>query len=374
MEYTVNTTRMLERFLSYVKISSETSQELPMCQRMKEELTQLGLIVEECPVPDWVGSDGYNIVATLEGDPSLEPIFFSAHLDTVTNGANITPVVCEDGYVRSDGTTILGGDDKGGVAAIMETIEAAKALAIRPTLQVIFTVREEVGLLGAKAMDFSKIVAKKGVVLDSAGSASWITTSSPGQNRIHITIHGKASHAGIAPSSGISAIAVGAEAVSAMTLFQVDEETTSNIGTFHGESPTNILCDKVTMILEARSRNHSKLEKQTSHITQTVEEICEKYGATCEIRVDTAYVGFHLQDNHPIVEEVIEACRAVGLQPETIGSGGGSDANVFNEKGIPTVNLAMGMDKVHSTQERLSLEDMYLASEVCYQMIAKYNQ
>lgn len=371
MEYHIDRASLLERFLKYVQIDSETGNEKEMSQFLFQELVDLGMVVVKDAPPAWVGTNGFNIYGTLKGDGDLEPILFSSHMDTVTNGKNIKPKVCEDGYVRSDGTTILGGDDKAGICGILEAIVQAKKLTRRPTVEVILTVREEVGLLGAKSLDYSKISAKKGMVLDSGGNADMITTSAPGQNHITVTIHGRGAHAGIAPETGISAIQVGAEAVANMNLLRVDEETTCNIGTFSSESPTNIVAPTATLIMEVRSRNMKKLQAQTDHMTAAVEDACDKYGATCDIEVETSYEGFWLKDDHPVVQETIKACEAVGLSPKTIGSGGGSDANVFNTKGIATVNLAIGMEKVHTVNEQQNIEQMSLASEICYQMIAQ---
>ncbi len=372
MEFHIDCQGVLDRFLRYVQVDSETGFEKEFCDLMRTELDALGFTTEIDQPPSWVGTNGYNIYGTLPGEGDLEAIFFSAHMDTVTNGKGIRPQVCEDGYVRSDGSTILGGDDKAGIAAILEAVTAAKSLSPRPTIQVILSVREEAGLLGAKALDFSKIVAKRGIVLDSGGDAHKITTSSPGQNKISISIQGKGAHAGIAPEAGISAIQVAAEAVSKMNLLRIDQETTSNIGTFSAKSPTNIVCDQAELVLEVRSRNQEKLEAQTQHILSAVEDACQKFGASFQSQVDLAYQGFHLLDEEPIVQEVVEACKTIGLSPETLGSGGGSDANEYNAKGIPTVNLAIGMEKVHTVQEQQNIQQMYLAGEICYQVLKKY--
>ncbi len=372
MEYHIDRDSLLARFLQYVQIDSETGDELEMAKFMVAELEKLGLTVDTDTPPDWVGTNGFNLYGTLAGDEDLEPILFSSHIDTVTNGKNIKPKVCDDGYVRSDGTTILGGDDKAGVCAILEAVAQAKKLKRRPTIEVILTVREESGLLGAKALDFSKITAKKGMVLDSGGNADQITTQGPGQNNIKVKIIGKGAHAGIAPESGISAIQVGAVAVANMNLLRIDSETTSNIGTFSASTPSNIVCDVANLVLEARSRDKNKLKAQTDHIIQCVNDACKKFGATAEIEVNAIYETFHLPDTCPIVAETMEACKKVGLTPKTIGSGGGSDANVFNTKGIDCVNLAIGMEKVHTVHEQQSILQMNLASEICYQMVAKY--
>lgn len=371
MEFHINKEELLQRFLTYVQIDSETGQEGKMAEYLYQELTDLGMKVEKDTPPDWVGSDGFNIHAILPGDENKEPILFSSHMDTVVPGIGVRPQVCDDGYVRSSGDTILGGDDKAGIAAIVQAVIAAQAEKNHATLEILFTVREEVGLLGAKGYDYSQILAKKAMVLDSGGDVENITTIAPGQNRLTFQIQGKTAHAGIAPETGVSAIQIGALAVSNMNLLRVDQETTSNIGTFQAESPTNIVCDKATLILEVRSRNNDKLAQHTSHMEDCVKSACEKLGGSYELAVQSSYQAFRLEENAKIVADTMEISHELGLKPVCIGSGGGSDANVFNQFGIETLNLAIGMEKVHTVQEQLNISQMNLASEICYRMMIK---
>lgn len=371
MTYRIDEKALLERFLRYVQVDSETGFEREMGLLLERELTELGLTVTKDEPPEWVGTNGFNVYATLEGDSTLEPIVFSAHMDTVTPGLGIKPQVCEDGYVRSDGTTILGGDDKAGLCAMIQAVIEAKKLPRRPTIELVISVREESGLIGAKALDYSRIISKRGIVLDSSGSPENITTSAPGQSKITVVIHGKRAHAGIAPESGISAIEVGCHAVAAMNLLRVDEETTCNIGTFHGEGPTNIVSPTAKLVLEVRSRNMEKLEKQTQHLVDCVEGACTKFGVTCDIEKTTSYVGYNLPDDHPLVKQVMTASEKIGLNPKTIGSGGGSDANEFNQRDVAMVNLGIGMERVHTTSEQQNIEHMYQGAEICYEMIVQ---
>lgn len=371
MTYHIDEKALLERFLTLVQIDSETGNELEIATYLKQKLEELGLNVTTDTPPDCVNTNGFNIYATLEGDKNLEPIVFSCHMDTVVPGVNIKPQVCDDGYVRSDGTTILGGDDKAGVAAIIEAVIQAKKLPRRPTVEVVFTVREESGLLGAKELDYSRIISKRGVVLDSSGSPALITTSAPGQQKITITIEGKRAHAGIAPETGISAIEVACHAVTKMKLLRIDEETTCNIGTFHSEGPTNIVSPEATLVMEVRSRNQDKLDAHIAHLEGAVKEATEQFGVSYQFQSVCSYKGFHLPDSHPLVQQVIEAEQSMGLKPVTLGSGGGSDANEFNGHGIATVNVAIGMEKVHTTAEQQNIVHMNQGAELCYQMILR---
>ena len=222
---------LVERLLRYVQIDSETGDEGAMARQLVEDFQALGCHVTTDDIREAARTTGSNVYATLPGDPALEPLMLSAHMDTVIPGKGVRPKVCEDGYIRSDGTTVLGGDDKAGICAIMEAVKAAAKESHR-TVEVVITVREESGLIGAQHLDYGRITAKKAVVLDTGGTGGDIITKAPGQNKIVAVVHGRKAHAGSSPEKGISAIQVAAHGVAAMKLLRVDEETTCNIGTF----------------------------------------------------------------------------------------------------------------------------------------------
>ncbi len=359
---------LVERLLRYVQIDSETGDEGAMARQLVEDFQALGCHVTTDDIREAARTTGSNVYATLPGDPALEPLMLSAHMDTVIPGKGVRPKVCEDGYIRSDGTTVLGGDDKAGICAIMEAVKAAAKESHR-TVEVVITVREESGLIGAQHLDYGRITAKKAVVLDTGGTGGDIITKAPGQNKIVAVVHGRKAHAGSSPEKGISAIQVAAHGVAAMKLLRVDEETTCNIGTFLAEGPTNIVNESVRLVMEVRSRNTEKLEAQTRHLVGCLEQACEKFGAKLDAEVATSYLGFTLSDEEPLVQQLFQAARAVGLAPRTIGSGGGSDANVYNRHGITAVNIGVGMEKVHTTEEQLSIQNMGDTAEMLLQLL-----
>jgi len=359
---------MLEKFLEYVQIDSESGHERQMGEALIKDLEALGCSITTDSVGEALPTDGFNIYAAMEGEAGLEPVLFSAHLDTVTPGKGIKPRVCEDGYIRSDGSTILGGDDKAGITAILAAMKAAAKIPHRP-LEAVFTVREEPGLQGAAHLDFSRIRSKCCAVLDSTGPAEKVVVGGPGECKIHAWIRGQSSHAGLAPEKGVSAIQAAAHAVAAMKLLRIDEETTANIGVFHAQGPTNIVSEQVELLMEARSRNKDKLEAQLQHMIHCMEEACEKFGAKLSYERIVGYHSFVLEETDPFVEKVFSSLRGLGLQPEGIFTGGGSDANVFNQHGIKAVNLCVGMEKVHSCQEQLSMKDWEKAAELCLELM-----
>jgi tripeptide aminopeptidase len=293
-----------------------------------------------------------------------KPLLLNAHLDTVVPGKGIQPVVA-DGIIRSDGRTILGSDDKAGVAVLLEVLQVAQeANRALPPLEVLLTVQEEVGLCGAKAFDISKLTAREGIGLDAGGPIGTINVAAPSQDCLAAVIHGRAAHAGAEPEKGISAIRVAAEAIAQMPLGRIDEETTANIGIIHGGQATNIVCDRLEMQGEARSRNDHKLAAQTRAMVAALEEAASRHGARAEITVSRAYSAFSLSPDEPIIRLLAAAARQVGLEPAYEATGGGSDTNIFNAAGVRIANMSCGMAQAHTLSEHIAIADMAQAAEM----------
>ncbi|KOO06352.1 M20/M25/M40 family metallo-hydrolase [Vibrio hepatarius] len=357
----VNRERLVEHFIQLVKIDSESRDEKQIGEALAEQLGELGFTVHKLPVPEQV-SNGFNIYARLEGKLD-DSIVLSCHMDTVTPGKGIEPVI-EDGIIRSKGNTILGGDDKSGIAAIIEAVRCIQAENLEhKTIEIAFTVHEEGGLFGSQHFDMSYISADKAIVLDTGGPIGTIVNAAPGQQKIVATIKGRPAHAGLAPEQGISAIQVAADAIMQMKLLRIDEETTANIGIVQGGNATNIVMPEIRIVAEARSLNDSKLEAQVEHMISTFETVAAKHGAEVEIESTRAYNAFVLDDNHPHIAAVKASFEAIGASPYTKGTGGGSDANNFNAKGLTTINVSTGMAKVHTTEEFIAIDDMVKVTE-----------
>ena len=354
----INKERLLATFLDYVRIDSESGNEAAFAARVAEDLKAIGCEISFDDSQAKTGSNTGNLFATLPGSVEGEPLLFSAHMDTVVPGVGIEPVV-EDGVIRSKGDTVLGGDDKSGIVAVVEALRTIVEQNLpHPTLQAVFTVCEEGGLRGSKALDYSKLAGSKVIVLDSGGDAGTIVTSAPGQYKLTAAVIGRRAHAGVAPEEGISAIQVMAEAIANMKLLRIDEETTANIGSIRSEFATNIVPERAELRAEARSRNNEKLEAQVSHMVNCLKAACEKYGAQLELDVTKAYCACSLTGEDPFVREVMAACERVGMKPVLAASGGGSDANNFGGRGIKAVNLSTGMSKVHTTGEEIAVADL----------------
>jgi len=346
--------RLLRTFIELVQIDSPSGEEAAIAQHLEERFRALGMSVRR--------DELNNLVATLPGEGV--PVMLAAHMDTVMPGHGIKPVV-RDGVVYSDGTTILGGDDKAGVSAILEVLHTLVERQLpHPPLEVVITVQEELGLVGAKGLDKGLLQARTGVSLDAGGPQGTIIVSAPSQDSFLVVIHGKAAHAGSEPEKGINAIRVAAEALCEMPLGRIDSETTANIGIIKGGTARNVVPDRVEMVGEARSRQLGKLEEQTARMVAALKGAAERYGATAEIDVQRAYDGYALDESDPVVHALAEACRSAGVEPTFMPSGGGSDANIYNAHGIKVVNLSVGMGNVHTTEERVAVADMVAAAEI----------
>ncbi|MBU4228553.1 M20/M25/M40 family metallo-hydrolase [bacterium] len=355
----VNEKRLVESFMELVKIDSISRDERNLADFLIEKLEDLGLDVIIDQAGEKVKTNSGNIIARFKGNiKEATPIMFSAHMDTVVPGKNIKPV-CEGDKILSSGKTILGADDKAAIAALLEALRIIKENNIPcGDIEIVFSICEEIGLLGAKNLDISSLNAQMGFVLDAGGQVGKIITTAPSQNSLKIIIYGKSAHAGSNPEEGINAIQVAGFALSRMKLGRIDEETTANIGIISGGKATNIIPDEVTLEGEVRSRNEEKLEKYTKKLKQIAEDTAREFKAKAEAKINREYYCYNLSPGDQVVKISMKAARDMGLQPELCPSGGGSDANVFNKKGFPSVVLAIGMEKVHTVDEYILIKNL----------------
>ncbi|MEK5426651.1 M20/M25/M40 family metallo-hydrolase [Cytobacillus sp. FSL R7-0680] len=366
----INEERLLNEFLELVQIDSETKDEAQIAKVLKKKFRDIGVEVFEDDTTAVTGHGAGNLICTLQGNKEgVDPIYFTSHMDTVVPGIGVKPSI-QDGYVVTDGTTILGADDKTGLAVMLEIVKVLKEQNIaHGTIQFIITVGEESGLVGAKALDSSLIQAKFGYALDSDGKVGNIIVAAPTQAKVRATMIGKTAHAGVAPEKGISAITMASKAISRMPLGRIDEETTANIGRFEGGKQTNIVCDHVDVLAEARSLIAEKMEAQVEQMKVAFESAAEEMGGRAEVNIEVMYPGFKFADGDHVVEVAKKAAEKVGRKPELLHSGGGSDANIIAGFDIPTVNLAVGYEEIHTTNERMSIEELNKLAEMVIAII-----
>lgn len=373
----VSTDRLQRLFLELVRIDSHSRKELAVAQRLERELADLGAEVWFDEAGERVGGQVGNLLARVTGTAAAEPLLLSAHMDTVVPGEGVKPIV-EGDVIRSDGTTVLGGDDKSGLAIICEVLHVLRERGIpHGDVEIAFTICEEVGLLGAKHLDVTRLRARSGLVLDS-DAPGFLFTHAPAANHLEFVVHGLEAHAGMAPEEGINAIQVAAEGIAAMRLGRIDGETTANIGTIHGGAATNIVPNAVHVHGEARSHDEAKLEAQCAHMRGCLEEAAARHTvvrddgtvrASVESRIFRSYEAMAVPDESPIVQLVFRAAAAVGASITSAAMGGGCDANILNRRGFQVANLGTGMQRIHTVHEWLRVSDMVRTAAVIVEMI-----
>jgi len=369
---------LIDYFISLIKIDSESKNEKAVALKISEDLHYLGAEITFDNAHEKTGGNIGNLYGYFKGNVNKKPILFCAHMDTVVPGNDIKPQIVDDKIV-TDGTTILGADDKSGIAEIIWAIkEINEANEDHAPIEVLFTISEEIGLLGAKLVDLSNIKSEFGYALDSH-EVGHVVTGAPSQNSMKFTIHGKESHAGAAPEYGVSAIKIAAEAISKMKLGRIDEETTCNIGIVKGGTATNIIPKEVILEVEARSHDKDKLQKVTNEIKQVLTDTAAKYKlsnfqASVESIIQKEYLAFVLKDDDPILLLAKKATENIGLPFKTGISGGGSDANIFNFKGLKMAVVGSGMDAVHTVNEFIKFVDLENGVKWVKEVIREYSR
>ena len=361
---------VLDLFLELAAIRSPPGAERAAADRVGAYLTELGLDWDEDGAGAVVDSDAGNIYCRLPGRAGGgTPIFLCAHLDTVPPDGALEPVV-EDGVVRNAAGTILGADNKATVAVMLDAARRIHTGGLpHGGIELVFTVKEEVGLLGAAAFDASRLEAKLGYVYDQAAPIGEVVIGAPWARALELRFHGRSAHAGIAPEEGRSAIAAAARAVADLRLGRIDEVTTANVGLISGGSARNVVPEWCTVTAEARSHDEATLVDLVQEILDTCAFAASVSDCTLEASVRAQYVGYRFGSDEQVIRLAESALRAVGIQPTTALCGGGADANVFNAGGIPCVVLANGMAAIHSPDEHIAVADLETMVDVTLALV-----
>ena len=347
-------------FLELAALPSPPGEERAVADLVLDYLHALGLEADEDDAGSKVGSSMGNVYARLGGDGAPgTPLFFCAHLDTVPPEGPIEPVVGEDEVIRNGAGTILGADDKSAVAAMLEaTARLAEEGRPHAGVELLFTPKEEVGLLGAAAFDESRLAARLGYVYDHAGPIGEVILGAPHQQKLDVRFHGRAAHAGMYPEDGRSAIAAAARAIADLRLGRLDEETSANVGRIDGGTARNVVPEWCGFAAEARSHDERKLADLIREMVDTVTFAASLEECEVEAQVSGLSRGYRFRREDAPVQLAASALERVGRSPSFVLSGGGADANVFNERGLQCVNLANGMTDIHTPAERIAVADL----------------
>ncbi|MBN1298852.1 MAG: M20/M25/M40 family metallo-hydrolase [Actinobacteria bacterium] len=362
----INRERLIERFLEILSIKSPSKNEKQIIEYINGHLKSLGINTEIDDSGKNFGSNSGNLTGFLPGkSKEILPIFLGAHVDTVFVNGEIIPAVKDGIVTNQDKNTILGGDDKVAVAAILEALDVIKENNIATgDIDLIFTIAEEIAVLGARYLDLGKIKSVYGFFFDGEGDIGTIFNEAPYHNNFEITITGKAAHSGIEPEKGINSIKTAADAIAELKPGRVDSQTTYNIGIINGGTAMNIVPENTKIIAEARSLKLEKLESITEFIRKTFEKNAKKSGARADIKIDREYDGFKIKEDEISMQIAMQALRKMGIEPRVVSTGGGSDINIFNAKGKRALNLSSGMENVHTNEEYVKVEQLFNLAEL----------
>lgn len=367
--------RLAHTFTTLCELSSPSRKEQDVADFLKQAFAGLGVdYFYEDDSATKTGSTNGNLIFRFNGTSGREPVFFACHMDTVKPGDGVQ-VVRDGDIFMSQGETVLGGDDKSGIAPLVELITQLKDnLVEHRTLELVFTTCEEIGLQGAKHLDHQKLQARFGYALDSTGIDK-VVYGAPAANRLRVDVHGIAAHAGINPEAGVSAFQIAAHAITRLRLGRIDDESTANIGLMQGGVATNIVPEHLVLHGEIRSHSVEKLETFTEDFRNVFLETIAQWPMpegddtkqpSLDFAVESEYPAMRLADDNVVLETVRRAGLELGREFSFIIAGGGSDANIFNGFGLSTAIIATGMTDVHTTDESLDLNDMVHLTELLY--------
>ena len=368
----MNKERLLATFLDLVQITSPSKQEAAVAAYCKTALEQAGCSVHIDDTTEVTGSNTGNLIATLSGTLPGK-LYFSAHMDTVNPGESIIPVIT-DGVIRSSGDTILGGDDKVGVAAIIELVRTlSEESRPHPDIGVMFSVCEEISLLGALSIDASNFHEEPCFVLDGEGKPGSVTIGSPHHSIFRATFTGKAAHAGVEPEKGLSAIKLAAKAILDMELGRIDEYTTANVGTISGGNAINVVPGSCAIAGEFRVMDESKLAGMQAQLESAMNNAIDELGGEVCITWDKEFPGYQHSKDDPLVQMVLKQAGKLGFEAKTMFSGGMSDANAYTGGGLKALVLGTGMTDVHSLNESLAIQDLEDLARLCIAISYAYS-
>jgi tripeptide aminopeptidase len=377
----INTERLADTFSSLVRIDSISREEKEVSIVLQKILKDLGGEIFIDNAGEKLGGNTGNLVAKFKGTVAVPPLMLCGHMDTVEPGKGIEPVL-DNGIFRSVGDTILGSDDKSALAIIIEVMRVLKENKLpHGPIEVVFTICEEAGLLGAKHFDVSLIDSKMGYILDATDKEG-IFTRAPFASRFKITFNGKAAHSGASPEKGVSAVVLASRMISALTWGRIDHETTCNVGKITGGVATNIIPEQAVLLGEVRSHSKEKLDDVIRDITVTSERVVAEARVTSpdsklptvDIQFEEDFPGTNIPEDHPVVVLAKQAAARIGMGMESKTTGGGADANIFFGKGIVCGVLGTGMTDVHTLHENIALSDMVSSAELLLAIIELHNK
>ena len=355
----VNEERLVDLFLELAKINGPSTKEQLVADYLNKALPELGFTIEFDEAHKKYDGEVGNLVAWREGtDPSIPSLFFSTHMDTVLPTKKLEPII-KDGVIYSDGTTILGADDRAALASYLEAIRAVIDSGVpHGPIEFLLTVNEQKGLVGAKYMDYSKVKSKAGYIFDSSGDVGQIILKGPYSSRIWMEVEGNAAHIALNAEEGNNAFLIAAQGLLNMKLGTIDEETVANIGIIKGGELTSIIPGTVTVGGEVRSYSKEKLDQQLKHMEYEMQVAAEKNGGKVTVEIEKKYSGFDIPGDHILTKTVESAAQNINVKSYLTETLGGADTNMLNENGLTCITLGNGLQNIHSFREYITVENL----------------
>lgn len=362
--------KLLELFLQLIKIDSTSLHERAMADFLIDKFKGWNIDAVEDDAATKIGGNAGNLMIRLNSNSNQSsPLVLLAHTDTVRSTAQVKPII-DNGVIRSDGTTILGADNRSAVALILYLISEIidKKLKHR-NLEIVFTVAEELGMLGALALDFSQLSAREGYIFDCSARPGSYVAESPTAFDFRVQCQGRPAHSAVAPEKGINAISMALEIMSQFPVGRINKDTVANIGTIHGGSADNVVPDQVNFTGEFRSFSPSEIDRMKNQLENSCRSVSQKFGGNCQVAFKIGFDGYKLEPTMPVIDRLHRAMEQLHLVPNPMVYSGGSDVNVLNANGIRAVNVGIGASNPHSNEEQIALADMVKGAELLFRLV-----
>jgi tripeptide aminopeptidase len=362
--------QLVDDFVRLCEIESPSRRERAMADAVASDLRALGLEVEEDGSHTETGSDAGNLLARVPGPPDSRTILLCAHLDTVPLDAPVQVERTEEGVLRNRNEAIVGADNKAAVAVILATVRKLLADGGPPVgIEILFTTCEELALAGAKAFDIGRLRSDLGFVFDHASPIGELIVAAPTYFSVDARFHGKAAHAGLAPEKGHNAIEAAAAAIASLRFGRLDDITTSNVGRIIGGTASNVVAERCNVQCEARSIDHERAAQVAGDIVDAMTQSATDRACDVEIDVQELFRGFKIPKSAVSVGIASRALEDVGIEPVPIATGGGSDANSFQARGLECLNVANGTEAAHQPDERVSVHALETMLDVALGLV-----
>lgn len=361
------TDSLVDDFCTLARIEGTSLKERKVADYIKQQLEPLNIRVIEQSLPDVESNTGNLICIPAETDLNKPVTFLAAHMDTVRPTGKLKPVI-KDGVITTDGTTILGADNRAGVAALLYMLRTAREKRLRMNnIVVLFTVAEEIGMVGARKLDLSEFPSIERVfVFDCSKRPGIFIQHCYGCLKFYVTVQGRPAHAGVAPEKGVNAIAIAADIISQLGQGRLEDGATFNIGTIRGGDATNVVSSEVMFDGEIRGPSMDVIERHLARLRETAVNTADRYGGKVELETSLAFAPFYIDPSSDHYKAAGEIIRKAMLEPNPIRYTGGSDANAFNAQEIPAINFGIGAQQPHSNEEFIYIEDLVKTTELVF--------